>query len=147
MDRKDTNRITFQESNLLVPSGKSKRLAALRRQNRIQVPEDSETQEAAMLAALNQDVYEALREARVCIQRRIEQIKHHYPPGRQNKLFAIRYGDLECIKRRSIKEIFDLLAMEPDQKNFNLIEHRDFDGNEICGKKVGTVRKARKKRP
>ena len=148
MERKDTSKINIQESSLLIPPGKSKRLAALRQQSRLQSPETecTETQGAATSVMLSKDAALALSEARAHIQRQIEQIKKRYPPGRQNKLFAIRYGELERLKRKTLKEIFALLELDANRKNFNLIERLDFDGNEIGGGKTGATEKAWKKR-
>lgn len=132
MKSKVTDKISIQESRLLVPPGKSKRLAALRQQSCIQESEtaNAETQEAVLPVELSKETAKALSEARACIQRQIEHIKRRYPPGRQNKLFTIRYGEFERIKRKNIKEIFVLLDLDADLKNFDLIAHLDYDGNE-----------------
>ena len=147
MERNDTTKITIEESNLLVTPGKSKRLEALRQQSRFQEPEHTEMQKAAIPVALSKDAALALSEARAHIRRQIEQIKKRYPSGRQNKLFAIRYGDLERLKHKTLKEIFALLELDANRKNFNLIGHLDFDGNEIGGGKTGATEKTWKKRP
>ncbi|MGR9043698.1 MAG: hypothetical protein ACU83N_00285 [Gammaproteobacteria bacterium] len=151
MDKNKTSKITIQESAVLVPPGKSKRLAALRQQahskGRKPEPEDTEKRQAVLLQALDKEAAEALNDARARIQRQIERIKKRYPPGRQNRLFVIRYGDPEELKHKSLKEIFALLGIDPDLKHFKLIERLDFDGNVAVSGNAGSGSASRKTTP
>ena len=147
MDGKITDKITIQESSLLIPSNKSKRLAALREQSLSKQKTatlTAETKKTAFVSRTNKDVTDALNEARACIRKQIERIKRRYPPGKQNKLFAIRYGDFDKLKRKSIKEIFALLNLDANLRNFESIEHLDYEGHATGAAKTGTIDKARK---
>ncbi|WP_431067566.1 hypothetical protein [Methylotuvimicrobium sp.] len=127
--RKNSTKIVLTEANLLVPQVKSKRLALLANQglktDRFEKSRDlidgNETIE------LTQEVSVLLKNAVLTINRRIGEIKKRYPPGKQDKLFAIRYGDLEKLKQRRLKEIFELLDIEKPTK-FNLIAELDYFG-------------------
>ncbi len=127
--RKNSTKIVLTEANLLVPQVKSKRLALLANQglktDRFEksrnLTDGNETIELA------QEISVLLKNAVLTINRRIDEIKKRYPPGKQDKLFAIRYGDLEKLKQRRLKEIFELLDIEKPTK-FNLIAELDYFG-------------------
>ncbi|MGR9116485.1 MAG: hypothetical protein ACU85E_12025 [Gammaproteobacteria bacterium] len=148
METKDTAKILIQESEHLIPPGKSKRLAAMRQraQNPAMPSKDefNATEVVASSSSMSVDAVSALSVARARILQQIEQIKMRYPPGKQNKLFALRYGEAEQIKRMSIKEIFALFEIADDIKNFNLIQHLDYHGDETNGGKA-TAQKIWKK--
>jgi len=151
MDKNKTPKITIQESAVLVPPGKSMRLAALRQQARSKgrTPEtdDTETRQATVPNTLDKKTVEALNDARARIQRQIERIKKRYPPGRQNRMFVIRYGDPEALKHKSLKEIFALLGIDPGLTHFKLIERLDFDGNVAVSGKTGSGSASHKTTP
>lgn len=127
--RKNSTKIVLEEANLLVPQVKSKRLASLAKQG----PKTDCFEKSRGLIdgnatiELAQEISVLLKNAVLMINCKIDEIKKHYPPGKQNKLFAIRYGDLEKLKQRRLKEIFELLDIEKPPK-FNLIAESDYFG-------------------
>ncbi|WP_404356004.1 hypothetical protein [Methylotuvimicrobium sp. KM1] len=126
---KNSTKIVLTEANLLVPQVKSKRLASLAKQGlktdhfdkSRDLTDGNETIESA------QEISVLLKNAVLTINRRIDEIKKRYPSGKQDKLFAIRYGDLEKLKQRRLKEIFELLDIEKPPK-FKLIAELDYFG-------------------
>ena len=66
---------------------------------------------------------------------KIDEIMASYAHGKQNKLFALRYGAPESIKQMSMKAIFTHLGLVKP-KNFALIESLDFFGNATPPKKT-----------
>ena len=53
-----------------------------------------------------------------------------YPPGKKNKMFALKYGSPESIKKMAMKAIFTHLNMVKLNK-FALIESLDYFGANI----------------
>lgn len=126
---KNSTKIILTEANLLVPQVKSKRLASLAKQGlKTDCFEKSRgliDKNATIESA--QEVSVLLKNAVLTVNRRIDEIKKRYPSGKQDKLFAIRYGDLEKLRQRRLKEIFELLDIEKPPK-FNLIAELDYFG-------------------
>ncbi|MGD7036230.1 hypothetical protein [Methylotuvimicrobium buryatense] len=130
--RKNSTKIVITEAGLLLPKGKSKRLASIAKPTH----KSEGLEKLAVLTGgkevikLNQEALALLQNAVLTINRRIDEIKKHYPPGKQNMLFAIRYGDLEKLKQRRLKEIFELLDIEKPAK-FNLIAELNYFGVKV----------------
>lgn len=126
---KNSTKIVLTEASILVPQVKSKRLTSLAKQElktqRFEKSRDLTDGNTTIESA--QEISVLLKNAVLTINRRIDEIKKHYPPGKQNKLFAIRYGDLEKLKQRRLKEIFELLDIAKPPK-FNLIAELDYFG-------------------
>lgn len=130
--RKNSTKIVLTESSLLVPQVKSTRLTLLAKQeSKTQCFEKSRdlTDENATIE-LAEEISVLLKNAVLTINRRIDEIKKHYSPGKQNMLFTIRYGDLEKLKQRRLKEIFELLDIEKPAK-FNLIAELNYFGVKV----------------
>ncbi len=127
--RKNSTKIVITEASLLVPQVKSTRLTSLaKREKKTDSFEKSrDLTDGNATIELAQEISVLLKNAVLTINRRIDEIKKRYPPGKQNKLFAIRYGDLKKLKQRRLKEIFELLDIEKPPK-FNLIAELDYFG-------------------
>lgn len=128
--QKNSTKIVLTEASLLVPQIKSARLTSLaKRESKMACFEKSQDLIDGRHAAIKpaQEISDLLKNATGMINRRIAEIKKQYPPGKQNKLFAIRYGDLEKLKQRRLREIFELLEIEKPPK-FNLIAELDYFG-------------------
>jgi hypothetical protein len=129
----------ISESSLLVPLAKSKKLAALRKQSQaLQSIEKNPVQRGEIaFSGQNKEASGLLKAAREQINAKIDEIMASYAHGKQNKLFALRYGAPESIKQMSMKAIFTHLGLVKP-KNFALIESLDFFGNATPPKKTDT---------
>jgi len=127
--------IAISETGLLVPLAKSKKLAAIR--NRSQSLQTIETnallRSAIQSSGLNKEVSGLLTEACDQIDAKITEIMACYPPGKKNKMFALKYGSPESIKKRAVKAIFIHLNMVKPRK-FAPIENLDYFGTNIQSK-------------
>jgi hypothetical protein len=104
----DKSRVSIQEAGLLVGLGKSKRLAAMRLSKALKV--DIKPIKFRVKPNLNQNEV-AVRQARELITQKIAEIKAAYPQGRQNKLFALRYGTEDKLNQLSLRQLFTLLKI------------------------------------
>lgn len=130
--RKNSTKIVITEAGLLLPKGKSKRLASLAKPTH----KSDGLEKLAVLTGgkevikLNQKALALLKNAALKVDIRIAEIKKNYPPSKQNKMFAVRYGDLEKLKKRRLEEIFELLEIEKPPK-FNLIAELNYFGVKV----------------
>ena len=129
--RHDKENFAISESSFLVPLGKSKKLAALRKQSQVlQAIEKNPVQTDEVLSSgQNKEVNVLLKEAREQIDAKIAELMASYPPGKKNKLFALRYGSPESIKQMAMKTIFIRLGLVKP-KRFALMESLDFFGTD-----------------
>jgi len=127
--------VTIFESGLLVPLAKSKKLAAIRnRSQSLQAIKTNTLQPSEIQSSgLNKEVSELLKEACDQIDAKIAEIMACYPPGKKNKMFALKYGSPESIKKRAVKAIFIHLNMVKPRK-FAPIENLDYFGTNIQSK-------------
>ena len=127
--------VTIFESGLLVPLAKSKKLAAIRnRSQSLQAIKTNTLQPSEIQSSgLNKDVRGLLTEARDQIDAKIAEIMARYPPGMKNKMFALKYGSPESIKKMAVKAIFIHLNMVKPRK-FAPIENLDYFGTNIQSK-------------
>lgn len=131
MTEKELN-IKVQETPLLIPQGSSKRLATLAKEN---WPAGSGIQKLNDVDDLSfldlpEDILDLLKEARNQIDQQIEWLSKSYPPGKQKKFFSIKYGDVERLKQKSIKQIFAALDIVVKPQNFNLIAGLNYFGHQ-----------------
>jgi hypothetical protein len=123
--------VAISETSLLVPLAKSKKLAAIRnRSQALQTIKTNALQRSEIPSSgRNKEVSGLLTEARDQIDTKIAEIMARYPPGKKNKMFALKYGSPESIKKMAMKAIFTHLNMVKLNK-FALIESLDyFDAN------------------
>lgn len=128
-------------SSLLVPLGKSKKLAAIRKQSQsLQTIEKNPAQsDENQSSGLNKEVSGLLKEAQEQIDAKIDEIMASYPPGKKNKMFALKYGSPESIRQMPMKAIFTRLNIVKPKK-FALIESLDYYGNDTQSKKADSSR-------
>lgn len=130
MKKANCDKVSVTDAGLLVPSGKSRRLSALA-MNASRSVNGSVAGVAESLATPSAEEIESrCKKARFMIDQRIEAIKMRLPPGKRNKLFAIRYGESEVLKRKSLREIFQRLNIE-EPPNFETIAKFDYDGHPV----------------
>ncbi len=99
-------KVSVQSSGPIVGLGKSKRLTAMR-----QSIELRENKQVAHGIPGNKKARQ-IQEVRIAIETEIARIKATYPQGRQNKLFALRYGTEQKIKQMSLQEMLTLLNIK-----------------------------------
>jgi len=104
----EKSRVNIQEASLVVGLGKSKRLAAMRQAIESKVNVEPLKTKVKLSAHKNET---AIQQARELITQKIAEIKATYPQGRQNKLFALRYGSEDKLNELSLKQLFSLLKM------------------------------------
>jgi len=104
----DKSRASIQEAGLVVSLGKSKRLAAMRQSMEPKV--NVEPIKSKVKPNLNKNET-AIQQARELITQKIAGLKATYPQGRQNKLFALRYGTEDKLNQLSLKQLFTLLKV------------------------------------
>jgi hypothetical protein len=133
----DEKCLVISEITLLVPLTKSKKLAGLRKQSQaLQSIEKDPVQNSEIPSSgLNKEVSRLLKEAREQINARIAEIMASYPPGKKNKMFALKYGSPESIKQMTMKAIFTRLGLAKPKK-FSPIESLDYFGNDTRPKKT-----------
>jgi len=118
------------ESRLLVPLTQSKKLAAIRKQSQALQTLEKKPAPSTEIAApgLNKDVSGLLNEAQEHVNAKINELMALYPPGKKNKMFALKYGSPDRIKQMNFKAIFTRLAIDKPKK-FAIIQHLDYFGN------------------
>ena len=115
-----------------MPLAKSKKLAGIRnRSQSLQTIKTSASQRSEIPpSGLNKEVSGLLTEARDQIDAKIAEIMARYPPGKKNKMFALKYGSPESIKKMAMKAIFTHLNIVKPNK-FAHIECLDYFGANI----------------
>ena len=103
----EKQRVGVQSTEIRISLGKSKRLAAMGQSVEMCVDKEVSQQKSAA----NKKDHE-MQQARLAIVQTIAEIKASYPPGKQNKLFALRYGSEEKIDQMSLKQLFVLLNIK-----------------------------------
>jgi hypothetical protein len=133
--------VAISETSLLVPLAKSKKLAAIRnRSQSLQTIEKNPVRSDEIPSSgLNKEVKGILKEAQEQINAKIDELMSSYPPGKKNKMFALKYGSPESIKQMTMKAIFTHLNRVKPNK-FTLIESLDYFGNDTRSKKAGSSR-------
>jgi hypothetical protein len=117
-----------QESQL-VPLVKSKKLAAIRKQA-LQFAEKNRGQPDVFTPSKpTKQTDDLLKQAQEQVDAKINEIMANYVPGKKNKMFALKYGSPESIKKMSISTIFSRLHIVKSKK-FMTIENLDYFGIE-----------------
>ncbi|MCF6250418.1 MAG: hypothetical protein L3J75_03990 [Methylococcaceae bacterium] len=132
---KENNKVSAA-SHLLVGSGKSSRLSAMR--NKAQQPKnrvelDGNKTRQPIIAGLNQQQTVALQKTSITIDERMTQMMSSYPAGKKKTFFKLKFGvNAEKIKVMAIKDIFILLNLDSAKiQHFRLIENLDLNGKTV----------------
>jgi len=125
--------IRTENSHLLVTAGKSSRLDAIRKkaEKKISGSEVNEKpKHQIFVPGTNQVIKQALQQAQLIIDTRIQSILKAYPAGKKNTFFKLKYAvSAETLKKQLINDIFKKLELDTKKiKNFNLIEKLYLDG-------------------
>ncbi|TXK96415.1 hypothetical protein BMR07_07425 [Methylococcaceae bacterium CS1] len=102
----EKQKTVVQDTELLVGLGKSKRLMAMRESQAMR-PASTPVKKNQTFVVNKRDA--EIKQARDLIEQNIIKIKASYPPGMQNKLFALRYGSEEKIQQMSLQQLFAVL--------------------------------------
>ena len=120
-------------SNVLVGSGKSSRLAALSKKasghkNIIGLGDNNSQYKFSVGLKLETEM--ALQQAIKMIEEKVTFILNGYPMGKKSKFFKLKYGvDIEKIKEMTMKDVFVMLGLETMMiQQFRLIESLDSNG-------------------
>ena len=132
---KETEKVTVN-NNLLVGTGKSSRLAAMRKKSGLannNTSLDEKQNRQQLVTGLNQQTKDALQQAGIEIEERITLIMNGFPAGKKNTFFKLKYGvDIGKIKVMAMKQVFTLLNLDIKQnRHFRLIENLDVNGNSV----------------
>ena len=121
---------TVSESRLLVPLSQSKKLAAIRKHSQALQTLEKKPAPSTEIGAprLNKDVRGLLNDAQERVNAKINELMALYPPGKKNKMFALKYGSSDHLKQMNLKAVFTRLAIDKPKK-FALIQHLDYFGN------------------
>ncbi len=129
---KENNKVSAA-SHLLVGSGKSSRLSAMRNKslqpkNRVEL--DGNKTRQPIIAGLNQQQTLALQKTSIAIEERMALIMGDFPSGKKKTFFKLKFGvNAEKIKVMAIKDIFILLNLDSAKiQHFQLIENLDLTG-------------------
>jgi len=122
-------KVTVQEAHLLVSPAQSSKLAALRDRARgvevapVVIPANP------INTALSDDVAAELRKARRLIDGRCAVIMGNYPKAKQNKLFSLRFGPIEELKKLPVSVIFKRLDLDSQLLDQRLLGKLDYHGH------------------
>ncbi|RLA23087.1 MAG: hypothetical protein DRQ62_06915 [Gammaproteobacteria bacterium] len=105
----EKQRASIQSGGSIVGLGKSKRLAAIAMRQSIELRDNKQIAQPGIPG--NKKARQ-IQEARAAIKAEIARIKATYPQGKQNKLFALRYGTEEKINQMSLQKILTLLNIK-----------------------------------
>ncbi len=112
---------------LLVALGKSSRLDAFRQKSGLPINQAGKVKAYNLhtkAVGLDQQIKEALHQAKTIIEERVDSILNVYPEGKKNTFFKIKYGvDTDKIKGMSMRDVFNLLELDDKRiKHFLMIE-------------------------
>ncbi len=121
-----------ENSPLLVASGKSSRLEAIKKKAGLIVAENTnkKLKKSVFVSGLNPATRDALQQVTVMVDERMESIINSYPDGKKNTFFKLKYGvKVDKVKGLLIADIFKLLMLDANSiKQYVLIEKLYLDG-------------------
>jgi hypothetical protein len=120
-------KVTVQEAPVIVASGS--KLAALRDRVRTTPVSFAVAPAPSVNARLNQAAASELRKAQALIDQRCAQIMASYPQGRQQKMFSLRFGPLDALRKLPVNMIFKRLDINPQAINLRLLAKTDYFGD------------------
>ncbi|NOS87570.1 MAG: hypothetical protein HOP34_03345 [Methylococcaceae bacterium] len=127
------HRASVSESPLLVPLAKSKKLAALRHSSQ---PPDVQKPAPSPRVPHGRGLHDSMAAAKIQVDARIAEIIAAYPQGKQQKLFALRYGTPESLRQMPFAAVFARLQIaKPAQ--FSHIAHLNYWGEDTASPDSG----------
>lgn len=122
-------KVTVQEAPAIVVSGQSSKLAALRDRARTASTPVADAPAPLVNTQLNQAAASELRKAQALIDQRCAQILASYPQGRQQKMFSLRFGPLDALRKLPVNMILKRLDINPQAINLRLLVKTDYFGD------------------
>jgi len=125
-----------ENSPLLVAAGKSSRLEAIKQKAGLKgatTNVDKKLKKSVFILGLNPVTRDALQQATVMVDERMESIINGYPDGKKNTFFKLKYGvKVDKVKGLLIADIFKLLILDANSiKHYALIEKLYLDGKTV----------------
>jgi len=122
-----------ENSPLLVAAGKSSRLEAIKQKAGLKIAApntEKKLKKSVFVSGLNPATKDALQQAKVMVDERMESIINAYPDGKKNTFFKLKYGvKVDKVKGMLIADIFKLLMLDANNiKHYSFIEKLYLDG-------------------
>ncbi len=130
----ERQKVQLNECSLLVPVGKSKKLAAMR--SKIQTAAAApvvQPANRAMNSDLSREAAAELKIAQRLIDETCAEIMSCFPQGKQRSLFNIRFGSEDALKAMGIQTAFKTLGIDHHRVKMRLIAGLDYYGNKVSG--------------
>jgi len=130
----ERQKVQLNECSLLVPVGKSKKLAAMR--SKIQTAAAApvvQPANRAMNSDLSREAAAELNIAQRLIDETCAEIMSRFPQGKQRSLFNIRFGSEDALKTMTIQTAFKTLGINQQSVKMRLIAGLDYYGNKVSG--------------
>jgi len=122
-------KVTVQEASTLVAPSQSRKLAALRDKARgITAPVATPPIKGPVDTALSPTCRTELHKARGLIDAHCAAIMGRYPPQKQNRLFALRFGPIESLRCLPISTIVKRLDMDTHTIDLRLLAKLNYHG-------------------
>lgn len=119
-------KVSINEYRLLVPTSKSKKLAAIANKRATTAPPSS-TKSVANVSGLKSELDIELERVQTLIDARIDEIMNSFPQGKRNRLFRFRYGSVAEIKLLTITAALQRLDIHHPVKT-RLLENLNYYG-------------------
>ncbi len=122
-----------ETSHLLVAAGKSSRLDAIRKKAESQIAgtnDNKKSKPQSFVTGVDQITKEALQQAQLIIETKIDSIINAYPTGKKNTFFKLKYAvSVDKLQQMLLDDIFKKLELDSKSiKNYRLIEKLYLDG-------------------
>jgi len=129
----ERQKVQLNECSLLVPVGKSKKLAAMR--SKVQAIAAPVVQPANLniSADLSRESAAELKIAQRLIDETCAGIMSRFPQGKQRRLFNIRFGSEDALKTMTIQTAFKTLGIDYHRVKMRLVAGLDYYGNKVTG--------------
>ena len=129
----ERQKVQLNECSLLVPVGKSKKLAAMRSKVQAVVAPVVQPANRAMNSDLSREAAAELKIAQRLIDETCAEIMSRFPQGKQRSLFNIRFGSDDALKAMGIQTAFKTLGIDHHRVKMRLIVGLDYYGNKVSG--------------
>lgn len=129
----ERQKVQLNECSLLVPVGKSKKLAAMRSKVQATAALVVQPTAPAISVELSREAAAALKKAQRLIDETCAGIMSCFPQGKQRRLFNIRFGSEDALKTMIIQTAFKTLGIDHHRVKMRLIAGRDYYGNKVSG--------------
>lgn len=129
----ERQKVQLNECSLLVPVGKSKKLAAMRSKVQAAVAAVVQPTAPAISVELSREAAAELKIAQRLIDETCAGIMSCFPQGKQRRLFNIRFGSDDALKTMTIQTAFKTLGIDHHRVKMRLIAGLDYYGNKVSG--------------